>query len=169
MANDWMNDDGLYIKYGTKEVVVTTVGEPAAPDNGTNHVVVIDLDLTTLTSSAAIIADSTVLPDGAFIDEVELWVLTAADSSGNNAALNVGLVRQDRSTTYDEDGLIDAEAEGDIDAVGDVVVYRIADAGDAGALVGTTLANTGYITADYDTEAFTAGEVRIRIKYHMTE
>ena len=53
-----------------------------------------------------------------------------------------------------------------IDTAGETNVIRKGSTG-AGALIGTTLTNAGLLVADYDTAAFTAGEVVVRIRYSV--
>lgn len=161
----WTNSDGLYIRYGTTEATVTTAGEyPTMPAG--MHVTELRIPaLTALGTAAAIQANSTILPQGATIAEVVVIAETAA-TSGGSAVLNVGLVRLDRSTELDYDGLVAALALTAIDATGETTRLTKGSTG-AGALVGTELANAGILTADYDTAAFTAGEVVVRVSWYM--
>lgn len=163
----WLNSDSLYIKYGTTRATPTIAGAYATPASGGQTVVEFVIDLTTLGTSAAILSDVIVLPKYAFIDKVELVPIETVTSAGSSAVLNVGLLRTDRSTAYDDDGIIDAEAQADFNVVGEIVTYTQPGVGDSGDLVGTQLANNALVTADYDTEAFTDGTVVVRIFYHM--
>lgn len=156
------NEDGLYVKFHKEIGVAGRGGFVAAGDNGL-HNVQIRITATDLGTAAAIMDDHVVIPAGAVIEEVEVISETAC-TSGGSAVLNIGLIRQDRSTTYDVDGLVAALALSTINAAGEKNVLRVGSSG-AGALVGTTLANAGLITADYDTAAFTAGVLVVRIKY----
>lgn len=165
MAQTWLNNDGLYIKFGNKRGDAGIAGSFAAPANGAQTVVEFDITLSSLTSSAAVIDDNVVLPQNARIEKVELLPIEAADSASDTAALNIGLIRTDRSTSYDDDGLVDAAAQTEIDTVVEVATYTVGDAGSAGALVGTVLAHNGLVTADYDTEAFTQGKVKVKIYF----
>lgn len=159
----WYNNDGLYVKFGTEEATVANVGNynVSGPEN------MIELkitDMTALGTSAAIQDAGLVVPKNAFIQKVEVIVDTAC--TGTNAALNVGLIRTDRSTELDYDGLIAAGAVATLAAAGNIVEYTQGSTGH-GALIGTTLANNGYLTADYDTAAFTAGAITIRVWYRF--
>ena len=164
MANTWMNSDGLYLKTGTQEAVLSTSG--AYRNDGNYHVVEMTIhDMTDLGTAAAIQDDVTFLPKNARIEKLELVTETAC-TSGGSAVLNVGLQRRDRSTELDYDGLIAAAALSTFNAAGETVTFTAGSTA-AGALVGTTLAYNGYLTADYDTAAFTAGKVVIRVFYRF--
>lgn len=160
----WLNRDGLYIKYDRNAAEHGKAGE--FRNDGPYHVmeVVID-DLTELGTSPIILDDNATLPKNARIEKVELITETAVTSDGS-AVLNVGLIRTDRSTELDYDGLIAAEAIADFNSAGETVTYTAGVSG-GGALIGTTLANPGLLTADYDTAAFTAGKVVVRIYYRF--
>jgi hypothetical protein len=157
----WTNADGLRIAFGADEAVTGKAGEYKT--YGAERVVEVSIALTGLGTSAAIQDQHVTVPAGAFITKVELVNLVAA-TSGGSAALNVGLQRLDRSTELDYDGFIAAGALATFNAAGETVTYTEGSTGH-GALIGTELAYPGYITADYDTEAFTAGTVRVRIFY----
>lgn len=160
----WMNSDGLYVKYGTDEGTPTTAGTFPTMVSG-QHVTELRIPaLTALTATAAIIADTTVIPSGATIAKVEVVAETAA-TSGGSAALNIGLSRLDRSTELDYDGFVAAMALTAIDATGETTVLTKGSSG-AGALVGTKLANAGVLTADYDTAVYTAGELVVRVYWY---
>jgi hypothetical protein len=158
----WTNNDGLYIKFGTEEATAGTAGEFRT--NGAERVVRAKLTLTGLGTAAAIQDQHTVIPAGVRISEVKIINETAA-TSGGSAVLNIGLQRLDRSTELDYDGLVAAAALATFNAAGETQTLTAGSTG-AGALVGTTTAYPGYITADYDTAAFTAGVLQVEIKYY---
>lgn len=160
----YTNNDGLYIKSGVEEARVATGGE-YRNDGPYHSVEVVIQDMTTLTDASAIMSDTTIIPKGARIDEVQIINETAA-TSGGSATLNVGLVRLDRTTAYDADGLIAAAALSTFNSVGETNVIRAGSSG-AGALIGTTTAYPALICADYETAAFTAGKLVIRVIYRI--
>jgi hypothetical protein len=168
----WTNSDGLLIKFGREEGTVGGLAgngyasEYSVMQNGQHVVEVVLNDLTALGSSAEIISDTVTIPSGARIDEIVVICDTVATSSGSNATLNFGLIDQDRTTEHDYNGFIAALALTAYNAAGETTVITAGSTG-AGALIGTTLSNAGLITADYDTEAFTAGKLRLLIKYKM--
>lgn len=158
----WMNSDGLYIKYGPDAGVAGKAGAYGDVESGA-HVIEANITLTGLGTAAAIVDDNVFIPKGYVITQVETITTTAA-TSGGSAVLNVGLQRRDRSTEIDYDGILAAVALTAIDTLGETNVIRKGSTG-AGALVGTVTSAdySGYLTADYDTAAFTAGVVKIRV------
>ena len=159
----WTNSDGLYIKFGTEEATVGTAGEHSVMI-GPEHISEVVITLTGLGTSAAILDQHTLLPAGARITKVKI-INEVLATSGGSATLNLGLQRQDRSTELDYDGLLAAAPLADYNAAGETKEYVIGVTG-VGALVGTTLSYAGYLTADYDTAAFTAGKVRAQIFWY---
>lgn len=158
----WYNSDGLYIKFGTDQATAGKAGEYRT--NGAQRVVELSIPaLTALTTTGVIQDDHVVLPAGARIEKVEVVTKTAA-TSGGAATLDIGLIRTDRSTAYDDDGLVAAAALTTIDAAGETTSLTVGSTG-AGALIGTTLANNGYLVASYNTAAFTAGAVTVRVYF----
>lgn len=163
----WYNSDGLYIKYGVEKGEPSTTGEYTT--DGPLRMVEVEIPALTAIAAVAtptILDDTVVIPKGAFIEKVEVSVDTAADSAADNATLNIGLMRTDRTTELDFDGLITAAAQTTVDANGDVVEF-IQGGTAHGALIGTALANNGYLTAGYGTAAYTAGALRVRVYFRF--
>lgn len=159
----WSNADGLYLQWGTEKTVPNVAGEYKT--YGRLREVEVKIDLTAVGVNSTILSDTTFFPKGARIEEVEIFTQTAA-TSGGAAALNLGLIRTDRTTAYDADGFVAALALTAIDAAGEKTVLRVGSTG-AGAFIGTTLANVGLLVADYDTAAYTAGVLIVRIRYYV--
>lgn len=161
----WTNDDGLHIKFGTSEGVSThSAGEYNTL--GPNRMVEVEIDLTELTQTEAILNDVVVLPAGAFIERVE----TIAEVAGaTGTAIDVGLIRLDRSTELDYNGLLAASPIANFNADGEYACFKVGATEPTGltgtgALIGTTLSNAGYISASMtDATAFTAGRVKVRV------
>lgn len=165
MATDWTNNDGLRVKFGANEATPSIVGTYRAA-GAVRGCMEINLDLTTLADAAAIINYNSKLPDGALIESIEVLATEAA--TGTNAVLDVGVIDEDLTSNGDDDALLVALAQTAYAAVGDNNTYTQGDSGH-GALVGTILTKSLYLTASYDTAAFTAGQLKIRINYSMTE
>ena len=161
--SNWMNSDGLNVKFGTTEGAAGAGGEPL--EFGGLHKVEVEINGTDIGSTAALVDRHTIVPSGARIEKVEV-VAETAFTSGGAATLDVGLVDQDESTEIDDDGLVAALALSSIDADGDVVELVQGSTGH-GALVGTTLSNAGYISVHYGTAAYTAGRAVIRVFYYI--
>lgn len=166
----WLNNDGLYIKYNTTEVTPTDGGELSTL--GSLHEVEFGLDLVNLSTSAnTFLSDTVVIPNGARVEKVVLVVETAA-TSGGSATLDIGLIDQDRSTAFDDDGLVAALALAEMSDAGAVITFvngadstPAGESGD-GALVGTTLSNSGLVIASANTAVFTAGRLKVRIYWY---
>lgn len=159
----WMNSDGLYLEYGTTKTSVEKAGTYRT--NGELREVELTLTLSEVGTSPAIVSNTQIIPSGVKIQQVVVVASTAA--VGATAVLNLGLQKLDRSTQIDYDGIIAALPVASIDATGEQTTLT-PGATYAGALLGTTTgADPGYLVADYDTAAFTAGVLRIRIQYYQ--
>lgn len=166
----WHNSDGLFIRFGTDETTVVDGGEYNT--YGALHELELDLVLTDLSTSAdTFLSDTVTLPNGARIEKVVLVVETPA-TSGGSATLDIGLIDQDRTTAFDDDGLVAALALAEMSDPGAVITFvngadstPAGETGD-GALIGTTLSNTGLIVASANTAVFTAGVIKVRIYWY---
>lgn len=176
VAGNWLNNDNLYLQYGTSKAVATPAGEYLS--YGEDRVVEVALDLTTLTTTAAsILSNTEIFPatTNMVISRVELLVETAA-TSGGSSTLKMGFIQEDRATVpanYDH-ALINGEVLTAMQTVGDRQVYVGSDSVPAGSTHGGTLIGTFpavatgpyYITAQAGTAVFTGGKVRVKIYYH---
>lgn len=170
MVQSWMNSDNLYLKYGVDKATANTGGEYRTTTNKL-HMVELKLTLSALTQTETIQNDQVFLPAGARIQTVQVVTQTAA---ATGVAIDVGLIKStDRSTQIDYDGLLAAFPLGNMDLAGEQVTFSAATTIPAsvtgtGALIGTTLAFTGYVSASATTAtAFTAGVVSVIISYYM--
>lgn len=154
----WTNDDGLYVKFGTEKATATKGGQYR--DAAELIVVELEFEYSDLaaTGTEKVMADNVTIPNGAHIEKAELYVITAF-STGSSPTLTIGLIDQDRSTAIDADG-IDATIAAAALTAGATISCD-------GALVNTTLTNTGLITMTEGTAAFTTGKARLRIHYFM--
>lgn len=161
----YMDNAGLYRKYGTEKTTAQVGGEPR--NNGEVREIDVRLDLTTLlvTNGGVIVSDTIFFPTGVRVEEIAVITETAA--TGATATLNLGLIAGDRTTEIDFNGFLAAYPLASMDVAGEKNTVTIGSTG-AGALIGTTTSHTtgAYICADYDTAAFTAGVVRLRIRYY---
>lgn len=163
----WTNSDGLHLKFGTEESTVTPGGEICP--FGDQLEIVFNLDHSYIDSDTAKIIEGVRLPLGFQIERVRLVVEEAFDSAGDAFVLDMGLVDEDRSSNANDDALIQAEVQADIDAIGDIVEYTLASAGASGAgvSVGTVLTDHKLVTVSYDTAAPTAGHAKVTIFGHI--
>ena len=164
-SNTWVNADGLLIAFGTSEATVTRGGEYDAPGR---HWSEFDIDLSVLTTSGQIIlSDTSTIPNGAFIEQVDVIVSEEPTDASGTANLDLGLVDQDRSTELDFNGfLAAADAFNAGTDLGKVTSYTVGTT-EAGALIGTKLTNTGLVCANADTAVFTDGVVKVRIYWFV--
>lgn len=159
------NADGLTIKLGTSEATVGRGGEYTHTTGVHVYELAVNLvDVTSATAGATVLDYNATLPKGARIEQVQVITTTAVTGSG--ATLNFGLIRSDMSTELDYDGLGKAAAltQTAMADVGNTLTF-VDGTSNAGALVGTVLAYNGTLVADYDTAAFEAGRISIRIQY----
>lgn len=159
MVQSWMDNTGLYQKYGVSRTASTKSGEYRT--YGEHREVEVLIDLTTLTDTASVQGDVEFFPTGMTIESVTIFTDVAA---ATGAALNVGLVKTDRTTAIDTQAFVKAAATATLTA-GSTQVLTKGSTG-AGNLIGGTTSSVGYITASASTStAFTAGKVRVRIRY----
>lgn len=161
----YMDIGNLYNKYGLEQVVPMAGGEIA--NTGDTREIDFKITLTDLAASSAIVTgtDNLVFPAGFRVEEVEVICETAV-TSGGAATLNLGLVRaSDRTTEIDVDGILAVAPITDWNAVGETKTYRVGVTG-IGALAGVTSGSyPGHFVADYDTAAFTAGVITVRVRF----
>lgn len=157
-SGNWKNADGLYLEFGTTKPAVDVAGEYKT--YGDFREINIRLDLTTLTSTPAIISQNLKFPTGMRIARID--VISDVAAVGSGATIDLGLQAEDRSTEIDYNGLLAAVALTSFDTVGETVSYSVGVSG-AGALMGTSTSSVGYLTANYNTAAITAGALDIRI------
>jgi len=161
---NWFNNDGLLLKFGVDEAAISQAGE--VPTAGIHRLVEVRIDLTKLsTTTQLILSDTVFAAKNARIEEVEVEVETGA-TSGGSATFDMGIIRNDRTTELDFDGFVAAAALATIDTAGKRLNLIRGSTG-AGALIGTTLGNPGYLVAKAGTAVFTAGVLKVRVKYYF--
>lgn len=171
----WTNDDGLIVKHGKEEGVTNKGG--IYNTLGPAQISEIKIDYTDALSATHTCVGGTSgalglqLPAGARIEAVEVIAETAFTSSGTigTATFVLGLKRNDRSTEIDHDGLTTTAFVGSVlDAAGERT-YVVPGVTGAGALIGTTLANSGYLTVantQHGSHPFTAGKAVVRVYWY---
>lgn len=164
--NEYVSD-GLLQRFGANEAQVTRGGTYAAVEGG-RHIAQVSIGLADLPTAASgdeqILADNVIIPAGAFIEKVEVLVTKEPTTSGA-PNLDLGLVRLDRSTELDFNGLLAAADAFETGTdLGTLVVYDTTTT-ESGALVGTKLTNAGLLTASADTADWTAGVLQVRVYY----
>ena len=159
----WTNKDGLYIKYGTDEA---TPGRGGEVDFDGEHLTEFTLNLAEVTAVATplILSSTVTVPNGSILARAEVFVITA--SAGVNSNLDLGFIDQDRTTEIDFNGILAASDDWHTSAAGTVTRFDTGST-EAGALIGKPITNTGLICANWDTAAFSAGKIRIRLYWYI--
>lgn len=175
----WVNSDGLIVKFGGDEGDALKGGTIKSFDNVYRTSFTVDytdaLSATyAILGSASTSTDGAVgitVPKGARIKAIEVVTQTAFTSSGTigSAVLSLGLKKvSDLSTELDHDGFTTTSFVGSaIDAVGERSYVTIGSTG-VGALVGTTLAETGVVclaNTAHATHPYTAGKAIVTIEW----
>lgn len=152
----WTNADGLYIKYGEDESKHGLGGK--VDETGGIHTlefVINASDFNALTNT--ILSDAVFIPSNALIISSNFLVETAF--AGATATVDFGLVRKNRTTEIDFDGLDAAIAVASLTAKASIN-------GD-GALIGTRLSQPALVTARNNTADLTAGKGILTITYRV--
>lgn len=160
-GGNWLDPDGLYRQYGTSKAVPTTNGDYLS--YGEFREIEFTIDLTTLTTSPAIMGNTTFIGSNVFIEQVEIDTEVAATGG---TSFSVGTMRLDRSTVVSNTSFVNAALLATHDANGEKTILTGGSTG-AGGLIGTTTSftdNGAYITA-LCAGTYTAGRVKVRIKY----
>lgn len=178
MAQNWTNTDGLFLQFGTDKAIAETFGDYQQP--GGNRVIEGLVDLTKLTTTAAIQSNTLIFPTGAniFVESVEVVTEKAA---ATGTSFSLGLIAMDRSTIPSNysTAFISALVTASVTYVGQKTILTEGSTS-AGLLLGAASTSgiypgsgqTGvsagpyYITALSAGSAFTTGLVRVRIAYH---
>lgn len=163
-GGNWMNNDGLYVQYGTSKAVPTTAGDYQMPGEWRD----IELTITpsTLTASPAVQANTTMIPSGVFIESVNVTVDNVAPAGGTS--ISVGTLRADRTTVVSNTAFVNAQVLANHDAPGESNTYTQPGAGAGGGLIGTVTNFTdgfAYISALAAGTYTGAGTIKVRIRY----
>jgi hypothetical protein len=163
----WFNGDSLTVFFpGSARTEVRGGHLSLGGENCTELFVTLsELPVLSGDSNGLLLADTVVLPGGAFITKLETLVTT--ETAGVNANLNLGIVNAVTMAITDADYLLAAADifNGGTD-VGLETVFRKGDT-EAGAGVGAQLSLDSYICGAYDTGAFTTGVLRVRVFWSM--
>lgn len=165
----WDNSDGLVVGFGTRDV---SRAPHRINDEGSLQKIYMDFDWADLpvTSVAATddqLVHGPVIPNGAVLVSAQLTVLEAF---AGGTSISFGVYNADTAAAVDDNGIIDAEVTADIDAIGDIVNYTIANIGasGAGADLGTAVATAGGVrVAGFAVGTFTAGKALLEVCYQL--
>lgn len=162
VGGNWMNNDGLYVQYGTSKAVPTTMGDYLS--YGETRDIEFTITMAGLTTSPVIQGNTTFLPTGVFIESI----MTNVEVAGTTGtSISIGTMRADRTTVISNTALLNAQLLASHDAAGETNTYNVPAAAGGGALVGTTTSFTdgfAYITA-LCAGTYGAGVMKVRIRY----
>jgi hypothetical protein len=165
VGGSWLDPDGLYRQYGTQKAVPEVGGDYLS--YGEDRTIELTVVLSTLTTTPVIQSNTTFFPNNVFIEDVQ--VDTEIGATGGTS-FSLGLMGTDRSTitggSYSNTALLAAVPIANHTTAGQRTDYLTGVTG-AGAAMGTTTVlaqGGGYITA-LAAGTYTAGTVKIRIKY----
>ena len=171
MAQNWFNNDGLFLQFGTDKAIPETGGEYRT--TGPNRLVEVLIDLSKLnTSTATILSYTTKFPAMAngFIEKVEV-IAEVAMSTTSSPTLSVGVIGEDQATVPTNGGtaFVKAAAASTLSHEGDMLTltYGSTAAGDhiGASYEDTTVLNAPmYLTAILGTATAT-GIIRVRVYY----
>lgn len=164
ITQSWLDNAGLFQVFGVDQATTENAGEYRAL--GKFREVEITLALTAANfpfgATNYIPFDNVVIPAGMRIAEVETYVETAG--AGATATLDVGLIRTDRTTVTSATALVAAKTVASM-TTGEKVILT-PGVTFAGALIGTTTANVNHVSVRVNTANFTAGVIKITIRYY---
>lgn len=161
----YLDIGGLNQKYGLEQTVTSTGGEYRTVAELREIELTLNLASGSYPFGATnyIVNDNVFFPAGVRIQEVELYTETAA--TGATATLDIGLMRTDRTTVTSATAFVAAATVASLATVGTKTIIT-AGSTFAGALIGTTTAAVNHITIRVNTASFTAGVVKVRIRYY---
>jgi hypothetical protein len=168
VGGSWLNNDGLYIQYGTQKAVPEVGGDYLS--YGETRDIEFTVVLSTLTTTPTIISNTTFFPlnGQVFIESVNVDMETAA---AGGTSFSVGLMGLDRSTItpspYGNTTLVNAMLLATMTA-GSSQTLTGGSTG-AGTIVGTQPAaatqGAGYITCTAAGTFTGTGTAKVRIRY----
>lgn len=156
----WYNSDGLLVKLGTSEATPTRIGEYVT--NGAQRQIEFTVLFGDIKTADTIYDHQVSIPAGAYINRVELEIITAF--TGSSSTFNVGGYLTDESAVDASGGFISALALASMTPAG-VLINFINGTTGKGSYIGTTLTNAVLISTKWGTAAFTAGKGIVRIYY----
>jgi hypothetical protein len=161
VGGNWMDTDGLYRQYGTTKAVPEVGGDFLS--YGELRVQEYTVDLTLLSATPLIVSNTTFIPLGVYVEEVNLDVEVAPTGA---STLSIGLIGNDRTTVSSNTAFV---ATATVGAQGTKTIINGGSTA-VGTQVGTTAGTlvTGYLTATGTATPYTTGKVKVRIKYRTT-
>lgn len=158
----YMDNSGLWIPTGLEQTVPAAGGEYRTYGEMREIEVTLNVATAGAIGSPVVIDNNIAFPVGMIIAEVDIFC-TVAGATGST--LDIGLVARDRVTEYDFNGIVAAFPLASM-AVGTQTTI-VKGSSFVGALItaGVPVTTQSYLCMNFNTTAFTAGVIRVRIKY----
>lgn len=163
VGGNWLNNDGLYIQYGTTKAIPEVAGDYLS--YGDTREIELTITPSTLTTTPVIQSNTTFFPSNVFIESITTDVENVALAGGTS--ISIGAMNLDRSSVLSNTEFLAAAPIADHTVVGAQKVYTGGVTG-AGVGVGTitSFASGGaYITALAAGTYTGAGTLKVRIRY----
>lgn len=176
----WYDNDGLLRQYGAQKAIPTTAGDYLS--YGDTREIEVTITLANLTTTAQLIALTTFMPAGSnvFIEEVT-YDTEVGMTVGSATAFSVGLgyiaanptyttiggASLPTPTTISDTAFINGALNATVTTAGQRTTLTAGSTG-AGAYIGTSSSTTtqaNYLTAKSVGGTYTAGVVKVRIRY----
>lgn len=163
-GGNWMNNDGMFIQFGTSKAIPTTMGDFLS--YGETRDIEFTLTPSTLTTSPAIQGNTTFLPTGVYIESI----MTQAEATppAGGTSISIGTMRADRSTVISNVALLNLQVLASHNTAGETNTYFESVAAGGGTSVGTITNfpdGFAYITALAAGTYTGAGTMKVRIRY----
>jgi hypothetical protein len=165
-GSTWTNKDGLVVGFGTH----TEDNDITALYGGTEKTLVVEYDLANLSDTFAatnVKPQDVVIPRGSVFTEGYITTLVAA-TSGGAGTLDIGTwgVGLTTEVVDDADGLVADVTIAEMTSIGEVHVLDGALIATAGTTAAGAVSDSNVVIApSYETAAFTAGRIRLTVKY----
>lgn len=162
----WINADGLFVRFGTDEQVVSRTGE-YEDTYGPEQVQEVGFsfsDLGLVAGTQIVLNTTSPLRKGSRIQEV---ILIAETAQVGGTSISVGLVQDDFTTVISQTGIVNAEVLANLNANGKQNTYNVSALGNGGNLIGTTLSLDGFYTVTANTSVPTAGQYLLVVRYYL--
>lgn len=161
----WTNEDGLVVKFGVEEAVLSNISADTA-DNAYRVIEIIAdyHDLPAVATNQVLIDTNFVLDKGALIESVSIKKSADFDSTSDDMTLSIGCVDTDGSSNYTKAAFVDAATQTELNTLADGVENY---SGWVGSLVGTVTTKPLKFMWEVDNHAAVAGSAVIRIKWSV--
>jgi len=162
----WLDTDGLYRQYGPTKAVPTTAGDYLS--YGETREIETTLTLANYVPAGVfILANTTFIPSGVFIETVELDTEVAA---AGGTSISLGTMRADRVTPVSAVSFGNIIVTATLGPAGTKLIYNVPSAGNGGTALGTVTSFPDGFAYPYITSVgtFTNGVIKFRIKYRTT-